>query len=421
MFLLKLDQAGNVSWARQFSNEEEGLDFHNVPKIAVDQSGNVLLTGAFFRAGDFDPGAGTTILTPKGKRDSWVSKLDSSGNLLWLRQISGIDTVTATRVSVDLSGKVLVAGQFNRTADFDPGPGTSNFSAQGQPGFGASSSRDGDDAFVVKLTPSGEFEWARTFGGRQTRDGVSDLVVDQEANIVIAGQADSSADLDPGDDKFVLERPTGGYVLKLNSAGGFMWAKGIVADTAWPTLALDPLGAIHVSGSFLGTRDLDPGSSVQAFTSRGVDTYMMKLDGSGSLVWIGVVSGPTADPQPRIGVDSAGNVFAFGRFVATVDFDPGEGVSSLTSRGGDRPDLADLYISRLNSAGSLVWVRQFNGISRQISTALAVDQLGNSYTVSAIVGLVDMDFGLGACVLGNRTSQEVSLLISKFNSLGSNL
>jgi len=51
--------------------------------VAVDSSGNVYTTGYFEGTVDFDPGAGTTNLTSNGNYDVFVSKLDSSGNLVW--------------------------------------------------------------------------------------------------------------------------------------------------------------------------------------------------------------------------------------------------------------------------------------------------------------------------------------------------
>ncbi|MCP4785811.1 MAG: hypothetical protein GY878_19890 [Fuerstiella sp.] len=53
--------------------------------VAVDSSGNVYTTGKFYGTVDFDPGAGTTNLTSNGGTDVFVSKLDSSGDLVWAK------------------------------------------------------------------------------------------------------------------------------------------------------------------------------------------------------------------------------------------------------------------------------------------------------------------------------------------------
>ena len=71
--------------------------------MAVDSSGNVYTTGAFQGTVDFDPGAGTTNLTSIGGYDVFVSKLDSSGDLVWARSFgaTGYSTDVGKSVAVD--------------------------------------------------------------------------------------------------------------------------------------------------------------------------------------------------------------------------------------------------------------------------------------------------------------------------------
>ena len=58
--------------------------------IAVDSSGNVYTTGRFRETVDFDPGVGTTNLTTNGNDDIYVSKLDSSGDLVWAKSFGSV-------------------------------------------------------------------------------------------------------------------------------------------------------------------------------------------------------------------------------------------------------------------------------------------------------------------------------------------
>ena len=58
--------------------------------IAVDSSGNVYTAGSFDGTTDFDPGVGTTNLTTNGNDDIYVSKLDSSGDLVWAKSFGSV-------------------------------------------------------------------------------------------------------------------------------------------------------------------------------------------------------------------------------------------------------------------------------------------------------------------------------------------
>ena len=75
--------------------------------VVVDSSGNIYTTGRFGSpsAGnepvDFDPGPGTANLTPNGHYDAFVSKLDSSGDLVWAKSFGGGETEESLSVAVD--------------------------------------------------------------------------------------------------------------------------------------------------------------------------------------------------------------------------------------------------------------------------------------------------------------------------------
>jgi hypothetical protein len=68
------------------------------------------------------------------------------------------------------------------------------------------------------------------------------------------------------------------------------------------------------------------------------------------------LGGTDYDNVNSLEVDSSGNVYTTGIFSGTADFDPGTGVSNLTSAGGD-----DVFISKLNSDGSLAWAKSWGG------------------------------------------------------------
>ena len=88
--------------------------------IGHDDLGNVYTTGRFTGSIDFDPGAGTAILTSAGAQDTYITKVDAGGNLVWARRVGGTDDVYSFDLSADEAGNVYVTGAFRGTADFDP-------------------------------------------------------------------------------------------------------------------------------------------------------------------------------------------------------------------------------------------------------------------------------------------------------------
>ena len=303
--------------------------------VAVDGSGNIYTVGYFEGTVDFDPGAGTVNLTSAAGNDAFVSKLNSSGDLVWARTFgsTGLDTVKS--VAVDGAGNIHIAGSFNGTVDFDPGAGTVNLVSVGY-----------NDAFVSKLNSSGNLVWARSFGG-PTSDSTNSVAVDGAGNIYAAGHFQDTADFDPGTGTTNLTSAGGidAFVSKLNSSGDLIWARGFggTSSDSANSVAVDGSGNVHTVGHFWGTVDFDPGAGTTNLTSAGEwDVFVSKLNSSGDLVWARTFGGIFTDIAYSLAVDGAGNVHTVGRFQDTVDFDPGAGTTNLASAGSH-----EAFVSKL--------------------------------------------------------------------------
>jgi hypothetical protein len=180
-FIRKLDPAGNLVWATQ-----SGSPSGNPTAISIDASGNVYIAGNFSFAADFDPGTGVPILTPFGSTDIYVVKVDPLGNFLWTKQIGGTGPENPRSIAVDANGDLFVAGYISGTCDMDPGSGVYNLVSVGSA-----------DAFIAKYTSSGNFIWAKRFGGNAIEQVLS-LTIDGSGNIYSAGYFQGTIDIDPG-------------------------------------------------------------------------------------------------------------------------------------------------------------------------------------------------------------------------------
>lgn len=127
--------------------------------IAVDASGNVHVTGLFSGTVDFDPGPGITILSSPSLTDDgmYVLKLDSEGNFVWARAMTGTGFVISSGLALDQTGNVFTTGTHIGTIDFDPGPGIANLTSYS----------DGI-VFVCKLDSDGNLIWAIAKGGNNS-------------------------------------------------------------------------------------------------------------------------------------------------------------------------------------------------------------------------------------------------------------
>jgi Beta-propeller repeat len=143
VFVWKLTSAGLVlGWAKHAG----GSGFDSGASAVVDSGGNVHVTGSFMNTADFDPSVNRADRISLGSDDVFVWKLNSLGELVWVKQTGGVGQGSDFGGSLDLdsSGNVYVAGGFVGTADFDPNENVSNLTSAGS-----------EDAFVWKLTSGG--------------------------------------------------------------------------------------------------------------------------------------------------------------------------------------------------------------------------------------------------------------------------
>src|SRR5690606_9459529 len=127
IFISKLDTNGNFLWAKSMG----GVSGDYGSSITTDSSGHIYTTGAFTGTADFDPGVDEFELTSTGGTDIFISKLDTNGNFLWAKSMGGASADNGNSITVDSAGYIYTTGDFQGTADFDPGSGTSNLVSAG--------------------------------------------------------------------------------------------------------------------------------------------------------------------------------------------------------------------------------------------------------------------------------------------------
>jgi hypothetical protein len=155
--------------------------------LTTDNTGNVYITGYFSNTVDFDPGSGVVNKTSAGGYDVFLSKLNTTGGLVWTKTWGSTAYDIGYGVSVDLTGNIYTVGSFGETCDFDPDAVESfELPSNGQADF-----------FVNKLDSSGDFTWARSWGSTGT-DTAYTVKTASNGRIFLAGKFSETVDFDPG-------------------------------------------------------------------------------------------------------------------------------------------------------------------------------------------------------------------------------
>lgn len=279
--MLKLDSVGDIIWVKQIGSEYNGYNGVNstagsqqISSIAIDDDQNIYgsTTVAYSNFGEARAGA----------MDCVVFKFSKSGTLLWLKQLgadefgdnasSPVGNDYCDHVAIDSNKNVYAAGNTN---------GSLNEIAGGA-----------GDAFIMKLTTDGNFEWLIHFGDHEGagmgsnlnntdgKDEVFSLFIDDNDKIYIGGSTKGA---------IAEENDTASqdvFVINMNTDGSFNWVRQIGSGEIGSSLVSAPqntdgneaLSGISVdsSGNIFGV-GVTTGSLGEASSGEG-DVFIFKLE-----------------------------------------------------------------------------------------------------------------------------------------------
>lgn len=272
-FLLRLGTGGEprslVRWGGKYADSANA--------VATDASGHVFVGGSFQLTTDFDPGSGRRLLTSRGGRDGFVTKLDRSGNALWAARIGGTRRDEVVAVLPDGEGGVYAAGSFQGDASYaDDGPTVSAVGAR--------------DLFLLRITADGTLDWIRRVGGAGADRAVGLAASADGAPYLVAG-FQNELQFDEGACAPVHSAGSEDLAVSRWSAeGSCLWVRAI--GSAQPEIAQGVHGTddggIIVTGYFQDTVDFDPGTkeaSLAPIRSGDVDTFVVQLTADGTHAW----------------------------------------------------------------------------------------------------------------------------------------
>lgn len=387
-------------WSQSFGS----INNESAEGAAVDDDGNLFVTGSFQKTVDFGGGD----LTSAGSNDIFIVKYDPNGAHLWSKRVGGGGQDFGYEIVVDGSGDVFLAGRIGMARDIyiakhdgvdgdllwsdviggdgtDIGSGiivdgfgdvvvTGHFSGSVQFAVGNTLTSAGvTDVFTAKFDGgTGAHVWNNRFGGSDL-DIAKAIAVDGNSNIVVTGIFRGVASF--GGDALTSAGTEDIFVAKYDSSGSHLWSKRFGGTTREEShaVATDNSDNIVVTGGFSGTVDFGGGP----LTSAGhTDIFIAKYDSSGSHLW-SKRFGDTHDWERgwAVSFDGSGDLVVAGEFWGAVDFGGGPLTSHLLNEYGE----SDMFIAKFTSGGDHLWSLSYGGIGWDRPAGLAVDGTGDVF------------------------------------------
>jgi hypothetical protein len=218
MFIANFNTSGLLQWVRHagYPSVQHNGFITSYPvrgtAIAADGSGNLFVTGTFIGSPNF----GGTTLTQGAGTDVFTAKYNSTGDLLWVRQIGKLGLHNfAYAISGDTSGNCYVTGSFGESAKFSD----TTYTAIGT-----------RDAYVCKYDNTGTVKWVKQAGSVNKFNNGQGISTDASGNICTIGYFSGSTDfsgipLNPigNQDIFI-------WVLQQNTCPNTLTPTGIITN-----------------------------------------------------------------------------------------------------------------------------------------------------------------------------------------------
>jgi uncharacterized repeat protein (TIGR01451 family) len=318
-------------------------------------------------------------------------------SLSWANSIGSLGRNSGTAIATDDFNNVYAVGRFTGEIDIND-DGIFDLVSQETTGL-----RNG---YIVKFNENGDLTWSNTIDDTST---ASDVEIDSLGNAYIVGsQSNRITDL-------------GSSLIKYSPQGEVLLRKDFDLSSA-NSIGIDSTENIYIAGSVDRSVDLNGDGEFDLLRRPGSlisDSYLLKLNGDGSLIWSLQFNSSQRNSANSIAVDPFDNIYVTGRFSGSVDLN-NDGNFDLVPDG-----RSDAYIAKFSDDGSLIWAESIGGSGDDVGTDITVDNFGNVYATGRVSGglfgrRIDINNnGVNDLVLGEGTSTYIVEFDSSGNLLWS--
>ncbi|MEM9888901.1 MAG: SBBP repeat-containing protein, partial [Bacteroidota bacterium] len=167
-------------------------------------------------------------------------------------------------------------------------------------------------------------------------------------------------------------------------------------------VVFDNSGNAYITGTFMD--DFHIGDTT--LTSSGNrDVYLAKFDSENNLIWAFQEGGSTTESDPKIAIDSQGDLILTVRFSSTFTID----TSNLNPIGS-----SDIFVAKYNSDGVPQWAQQLGFSDVGIKPSVAVDASDNIY----LSGYFEGSTTIASTTLSNPSAGDYASYIIKMDTNG---
>jgi hypothetical protein len=290
-YIAKFTTKGDLLWSSFLG----GSDSEFQTRLVVDSQDNAYIAGVTLSS-DF-PLHSVFNDSFLGDYDFFLAKFNSSGSLIWSRIFGGSYYDHIYSLAIDLNDDLIITGQTVSPDFLLPPSNASSFLKF--------------EAFLIKISSSGEILWSSLFGGTD-HDAPSTVLTDSLNNIIVTGLTHS---LDfPGFNSSVRSDTGDGFLVKFSSDGTFLWSTLIGNPFGYSinSLTIDSSDSIVLTGEFI--------SYWASFSDYDISSFLLKFSSEGDSLWDLFFEREENAYAFSVSVDSSDNILMGGSTILDPEY-----------------------------------------------------------------------------------------------------
>lgn len=351
-----------------FSTFLGGTASDGASAVATDLGGNTIVVGDTYST-NFMGLSRAQLSLP----DGFVVKLDANGAVVFKKLIGGNGYDIVKGVATDRGGNIYVTG-YTGSLDFP-----------GKNAFRATAIANGD-AFLVKMTSSGDVIYATYFGGSGIDEAIS-VAADSFGNAYVTGFSNSTnLPLVHQAQGFPLGGNTPSFLFKISPDGSALvystYLGGSGQDLAYG-VKVDDLGNAYVAGIVTSSNFPTTANAFQRNRKGPLDGFLTKFDPNGAVAFSTLIGGQAEDGLTALDV-GAGGIYVAGvaashdfptrnAMLATKGGSPVAGVAAKFTTGGDL-----VYSTYLGNGGAALTQAPGIGVNASGEAAILLTVSANT-------------------------------------------
>lgn len=318
-WVIKLNASWQIVWEKTYGGSADD----SAEDVVELNDGSFVIAG-YSNSTDGD------VSGSHGGFESWIFKINNSGELLWQRMLGGSAWEWSQSIIKTPEGNVLVVGYtFSSNGDIPVNNGST-------------------DGFAATISSSGAIIWSKSYGGANA-DIIRSAAPTDDGGWMLFGETRSSI---PGS-QGALDY----WLIKTDAQGNLLWQK------AYGGSKIDAASVIlkTVDGAFLlfGYSNSDNGDVLSHIPGHtDYDLWVIRVNATGDIVWEKSIGGAKSD-QINIAIQDLNGAYLLGGGSTSSDF----ATNPFYGRN-------DAWAMKMSPAGDVIWTKTFGGYDNDFCNAL---------------------------------------------------